>query len=59
MLSQSGGSAVRGEPRIKLPSVTGFWIVPLEAFEELGGSGTHGWVDLKDYPPELYVDSQG
>lgn len=58
MLSQGGGSRDRGEPRIKLPSVTGFRIVPLEAFKELGGSGTHGWVNLKDYPPELYVDSR-
>lgn len=59
---QQSISLVRGgwRPRLKearcaLPHVTGFWMVPMEALQEGDEDGATDYVDLRNYPPELYV----
>ena len=37
------------------PSVDGSWVMPMEALQEGDGDGATDYVDLRNYPPELYV----
>lgn len=41
------------------PSVDGFWVVPMEAFQEDEDGEIPDWVDIRDYPPELCVAHRG
>ncbi|KAH7183319.1 uncharacterized protein B0J16DRAFT_322058 [Fusarium flagelliforme] len=58
-LFRAGWRSGLTKPRSVLPSVKGFWIVPMEAFQEGDGDEATDYVDLRDYPPELYVAHPG
>ncbi|KAH7183320.1 uncharacterized protein B0J16DRAFT_322059 [Fusarium flagelliforme] len=42
-------------PEYVPPFVNGFWMGPLEAFQESEEGGEYGYVDMGDYAPELCV----